>query len=83
QDLGPVPARRQTAPGTPPPALENLLHAALIAYHRYLDPRTGQPCPPELLVERLTTGQTSPPHRSLRLLAKLQGAFASHAGLWR
>lgn len=83
RDLGPVPARRQVEPGTPRPDLAALIHATLIAYPRYLDPVTGQPCPPELLVERLAQGQTGKARPALRLLAKLQGALASQAWLWR
>lgn len=82
-DLGPVPARRQTEPGSPRPDLATLVHATLIAYPRYLDPLTNKPCPPELLIERLAQGQTRAPRPALRLLAKIQGALASHARLWR
>lgn len=81
RDLGPVPDRRLAA--LPRPSLEALVHAALIAYPRYLDPVTAQPCSPEVLVERLASGQTGQPRTSLRLLAKAQGALASHAWLWR
>jgi len=83
RDLGPVPARRQTAPGQAPPDLAALAHATLIAYPRYLDPQSGRPCPPELLVERLAQGASGAARRGLRLLAKLQGALSSHAWLWR
>jgi len=83
RDLGPVPSRRQTAPGRPGPDMAALIHATLIAYPRYLDPLTGQPCPPELLVERLTQGQPKTSGPALRLLAKLQGALASQSWLWR
>jgi len=83
RDLGPVPARRTTEPGRPRPDLAALIHATLIAYPRYLDPLTNRPCPPELLIERLAQGQTSTPRPALRLLAKIQGALASHSRLWR
>lgn len=83
RDLGPVPARRQTEPGTPRPDLAALIHATLIAYPRYLDPVSGQPCPPELLVERLAQGESGKTRPALRLLAKVQGALASYAWLWR
>ncbi|MCC7321857.1 MAG: capsular polysaccharide biosynthesis protein [Rubellimicrobium sp.] len=77
-DLGPVPARRTARPD--PIALA---HAVLIAYPRYSDPQTGLPCPPEVALERLASGQ--PPRRgpANRLLAKLQGAFSGLAPLWR
>ena len=76
-DRGDVPARR----GTLVP-LEGLIHATLIDYPRYLDPVNGQPCPVELIVERLAAG-ISPAPPSLRLLAKLQGLLSSYAHLWR
>lgn len=51
RDLGPVPARRGRAR-----SLDELIAAALLLYPRYLDPATGLPCPPEVLVERLAAG---------------------------
>jgi capsular polysaccharide export protein len=80
-DRGPVPDRRKAV--LPRPDLDRLVHAALIAYPRYLDPVTQTPCPPELAVERLATGQTGRRHLPLRMLAKLQGLFAGFAPLWR
>ncbi|MCW1934227.1 capsular polysaccharide biosynthesis protein [Pararhodobacter zhoushanensis] len=80
-DRGTVPERRTSV--FPRPDLTRLTHAALIAYPRYLDPLTRQPCPPELAVERLAAGQTARRSPRLRALAKLQGAFASYAHLWR
>ena len=43
-DALPAPARRQ------PVSLEQLLHAALVEYPRYVDPETGKPCPPETVL---------------------------------
>ncbi len=88
RDLGPVPARRrQAADGhpLPRPTLDQLVHAALIAYPRYHDPESRRPCPPEVALERLAAGQAAPrgPGLRLRLLAKLQGALASQSWLWR
>lgn len=86
RDLGPVPARRlRRADGSlqPRPDLVHLVHAALIAYPRYWDPVTRRPCPPEVALDRLSTGNIPHPGRMNRLIAKLQGRFASHAGLWR
>lgn len=86
RDLGPVPARRrQAADGhpLPRPSLDQLVHAALIAYPRYHDPESRRPCPPEVALERLATGQAVPRGPGLRLLAKLQGALASQSWLWR
>lgn len=77
-DLGDIPARRAARP-----TLEGLVHAALIDYPRYLDPVTRQPCPLEVAIDRLAADDIPHPGPANRLLAKLQGLFASHAGLWR
>jgi len=77
-DLGRVPARRRAKPG-----IEGLAHAALIDYPRYVDPMTGYPCPVEVAIERLSSGAVPHPGAANRLLSKLQGLFASYAGLWR
>ncbi len=50
-DRGPVPARRTTRR-----ILDELVAAAYLLYPRCLDPETGLPCPPEVLVQRLTSG---------------------------
>ncbi len=76
-DRGDIPARRQARV-----PLEGLIHAALIDYPRYLDPVTGQPCPAEVVAERLAEGQIPHPGAANRLLAKLQGVFATYAHLW-
>lgn len=78
RDLGPVPARR-----TARPTLAALAHAVLIAYPRYFDPVSGLPCPPEVIVTRLTGKDLPSPGRKLRLLSKLQGLLASQSWLWR
>lgn len=78
RDLGPVPGRRVARP-----ALEGLVHAALIDYPRYYDPRTRTPCPAEVAVERLARGDVPHPGAANRLLAKAQGMLASCAWLWR
>ncbi len=86
RDLGPVPPRRlRRADGSlqPRPTLAALAHAALIAYPRYIDPVTRRPCPPEVALDRLAHGPIPHPGPANRLLAKLQGAFAGHAHLWR
>ena len=77
RDLGRVPARRGRA------SLLRLAHAALIAYPRYFDPRSGRAIPPEVAVEWLARGAVPRPGRANRALAKLQGAFATWAPLWR
>ena len=77
-DRGPVPPRRRADP-----TLEGLLHAALIDYPRYFDPVTGQPCPVEVVVERLSGSVSIRPGRVNRFLSKMQGVLASHAHVWR
>jgi capsular polysaccharide export protein len=49
RDLGEVPARRRTARLS----LDALVAGVLILYPRYLDPVTGLPCTPEVLVSRM------------------------------
>lgn len=44
RDARPAPSRRQ------PVSLEQLLHAALVEYPRYVDPESGQPCEPEVVL---------------------------------
>ncbi len=63
--------------------LAGLVHAALIAYPRYLDPVTGLPCPVEVIVDRLENNDIPQAGRMNRSLAKLQGLLASYAFLWR
>jgi capsular polysaccharide export protein len=85
-DLGPVPrrrVRREDGSLQPRPDLPHLVHAALIAYPRYWDPVARRPCPPEVALERLATGAIPRPGPLNRLIAKLQGRFASQAHLWR
>ncbi len=77
-DIGAPPKRR-----TARPSLGGLVHATLIDYPRYYDPVTGTACPVETIIERLATSHVPHPGAANRALAKLQGIFASYAGLWR
>lgn len=63
-------------------SMNGLIHAALIDYPRYMDPISGLPCTPELLVERLKNGQTTR-KPVLRAVAKLQGWFSNYSNIWR
>ena len=65
------------------PDLIELVHAALIDYPRYHDPVTNLPCPVEIAVTRLASGETGRRGPTNRILAKLQGLLASYAPLWR
>lgn len=77
-DLGEPPARRAG-----PVSLEALVHAALIDYPRYFDPKTGAPCPVEYAVSCLAQSDAFERRPLLRVLSKLQGAAASYAHVWR
>jgi capsular polysaccharide export protein len=77
-DLGPVPARRVARPD-----LDQLVHATLISYPRYFDPVSGRPCPVEVVVDRLSSGEFGRTGWGNRGLAKLQGWLAGFAWLWR
>ena len=77
RDLGPVPGRRS------PCDLETLVHAALIAYPRYVDPVSGLPCPVEVALDRLADPKRLSGGQGLRWLAKAQGALAGHSWIWR
>lgn len=52
RDLGPANPRR-----TRRRSLDELVAATLIGYPRYIDPVTRLPCPPEVLVQRIVSGQ--------------------------
>ncbi|XDA96896.1 capsular polysaccharide biosynthesis protein [Sulfitobacter sp. LCG007] len=73
EDRGVVPPRRRARP-----SLEGLVHATLIDYPRYVDPVTGLPCPVEVVVERLASGQGPGRPAGLRFLSVLQGLLARH-----
>jgi capsular polysaccharide export protein len=79
RDLAPVPARRRARP-----TLADLAHAVLIAYPRYLDPVSGLPCPPEVILERLASPDAGRRPVGLRIarafLAGLQAAGIYHPG---
>lgn len=55
RDLGPIPSRRTTSR-----TIDELVVAALLIYPRYLDPVTGLPCPPEIVVQRLNSEWVEP-----------------------
>jgi capsular polysaccharide export protein len=68
RDLGAVPERR-TATRT----LDELVAAVLLLYPRYLDPVTGLPCTPEILIRRLVEGAGSRSEGPWVPLRRLQG----------
>jgi capsular polysaccharide export protein len=68
RDLAPVPARRGRAL-----TLDALVAGVLILYPRYLDPVSGLPCPPEVLVERMARAQAINRLRWIGPLRRMQG----------
>lgn len=68
RDLGNVPGRRGTGR-----SLEELVAASLLIYPRYLDPVSGLPCTPEILVRRLAEGSATTGGNPLVPLRRLQG----------
>ncbi|MFT4716662.1 MAG: capsular polysaccharide export protein [Paracoccaceae bacterium] len=77
KDLNAPVERRQSKP-----SIDALVHAALIDYPRYFDPKSGLPCPVEVVLERLEQGAFRRATGN-RMLSKLQGVFASFAPFWR
>lgn len=67
-DQAETPDRRMARPN-----LDQFIHATLIDYPRYFDPETGQPCPPEIAVLRLSRMQIAKPSFANRVWAKLKG----------
>jgi capsular polysaccharide export protein len=68
RDLGLVPSRRATKR-----TVDELVAAVLLLYPRYLDPETGLPCPPEMLIRRLTSGAARGSKGVLVHLRRMQG----------
>lgn len=74
RDLAAVPERRGRRL-----TLEELIAAVLIVYPRYLDPVTGLPCPPEVLIGRM--GKGAAPNRLgwVTRLRRIQGRLSRRA----
>lgn len=68
RDLAPVPDRRGRAL-----SLDSLVAGVLILYPRYLDPVTGLPCPPEVLVGRMAGARATNRLRWIAPLRRIQG----------
>ncbi len=67
RDLDTIPSRRGRKR-----SLDELVAATLLLYPRYLDPVTGLPCPPEILIERLKAG-TRRENRAIVMLRRTHG----------
>jgi len=76
EDLCPVERRARKR------SLDELVAATLILYPHYIDPVSGRPCSPELLIERLAAEARRPPNRKERAarLARNSAARALHLG---
>jgi capsular polysaccharide export protein len=68
RDLAPVPERRGRQL-----SLDALVAGVLILYPRYLDPVTGLPCPPEVLVGRMAGARATNRLRWIAPLRRIQG----------
>lgn len=76
EDLWPVARRTRRL------SIDELVAATLILYPRYVDPVSGLPCTPELLVERLVSGGQREPTAvdRLRRLLQVSAGRALHLG---
>jgi len=70
RDLGNIPERRRRVLD-----LDALVAGVLILYPRYLDPVTGLPCPPEVLVGRMASAQAVNRLSWVAPLRRWQGRF--------
>ena len=68
RDRGAIPPRR-----TARRSLDDVVAATLLLYPRYLDPVTGLPCPPEILIKRLSEGGVGRADGPVVWLRRLQG----------
>lgn len=75
RDLGTLPDRRGRCL-----ALDELVAGVLILYPRYLDPVSGLPCPPEVLIHRMSAAHTPNRLGWVEPLRRLQGRFMAR---WR
>lgn len=69
-DMG-APVERRSARRS----IDQLVAAVLLLYPRYLDPITGLPCPPEVLIRRLAEGSSNERQGLVVQLRRLQGRW--------
>jgi capsular polysaccharide export protein len=76
EDLAPIARRTRAA------TLDELVAAALILYPDYIDPETGLPCGPEIVVERLAAAaaRRRTPAERVADVARASAARALHLG---
>ena len=73
RDLAEVPDRRRRKL-----SLDELIAGVLILYPRYLDPITGLPCPPEVLVARMAQNRMVNRQGWIGPVRRLQGRLMAH-----
>jgi len=73
RDLTPIPDRRGRAL-----SVDELVAGVLILYPRYLDPVTGLPCRPEVLIRRMAEGTARNRLGWVSRIRKLQGRLMRH-----
>lgn len=71
-DLAEIPSRRGRKL-----SLDELVAGVLLLYPRYLDPVTGIPCPPEVLVQRMVKGEMPNRQQWIEPIRRLQGRLVS------
>ena len=77
-DLGPIPSRRSAKRN-----IDELVAATLLLYPRYLDPVTGLPCPPEILIRRIGEEISDQKPTQLVRLRRLQGKWKRSLAVFR
>ena len=70
RDLGLIPEQR-----TARRSIDELVAATLLLYPRYLDPISGLPCPPEILIRRIAEGSSAQGSGIVVQLRRLQGRW--------
>ena len=75
RDMAATPGRRRRTL-----SLDELVAGVLLLYPRYLDPVTGLPCPPEVLVQRMAHGQMPNRLSWVEPLRRAQGRLVTR---WR
>ncbi len=73
RDIAAVPERRARTL-----SLDELVAGVLLLYPRYLDPVTGLPCPPEILVKRMVQQQMRNRHGWIEPARRFQGRIMAH-----
>jgi len=72
EDLDPPPRRGRTL------SIDELFAAAILLYPRYIDPVTGLPCPPEIVVDRLLAARDAVPAERITAAGRPRLARAHH-----